>query len=175
LSISLFAFGNVAGRILWGQVHDRIGSRRTILAGNLLFIVSLMPLLIESLSSWSLLVIPVVGMLFGSCFVIYASTIVEIFGHRKFSRLYPFCFLAYGLAALIGPAFGGMIADKTGSFSFGIITGIVILAINLVLFFVGFGRHESSLCPGNNDDNFFAGNRKLIMQTDTGRARQTPN
>ena len=156
ISISLFAAGNITGRILWGQIHDRIGSRKTIIAGNFLFIISLLPLLSEDLSTWSLPAIPLIGMVFGSCFVIYASTIVEIFGHRKFAGLYPFCFLAYGFAALTGPALGGLIADQTGSFSYGIITGLVALAINLLLFAVGFGRTETSAQPDSPEESTVA-------------------
>ena len=156
ISISLFAAGNITGRILWGQIHDRIGSRKTIIAGNFLFIISLLPLLSEDLSTWSLPAIPLIGMVFGSCFVIYASTIVEIFGHRKFAGLYPFCFLAYGFAALTGPALGGLIADQTGSFSYGIITGLVALAIHLLLFAVGFGRTETSAQPDSPEESTVA-------------------
>ncbi len=57
-----------------------------------------------------------VGAGFGACFVVYASSVVELFGTRLFPQLYPICFLGYGLAALVGPSIGGWIADTTGSY-----------------------------------------------------------
>ncbi len=75
-----------------------------------------------------------VGGAFGGCFVLYASTIVEKYGVEKFSKLYPICFLAYGLAALIGPSLGGWLADKTGSYASGLYTSIGVLVVVGLLF-----------------------------------------
>jgi OFA family oxalate/formate antiporter-like MFS transporter len=79
-----------------------------------------------------------VGAGFGGCFVIFASTIVEEYQVKLFSHLYPICFLAYGLAALIGPSLGGWLADSTGSYVSGILTSIIILVLSLASFSIFF-------------------------------------
>ncbi|WP_029897755.1 MFS transporter [Desulfohalovibrio reitneri] len=116
LSISLFAMGNAAGRILWGQIHDRIGSRQAITFSLCFLGLCLLPLLTGAPGTMVLATVFLVGMGFGACFVVYASSVVELFGTRLFPKLYPVCFLGYGLAALVGPPVGGWIADTTGSY-----------------------------------------------------------
>ncbi|MEW6711575.1 MAG: MFS transporter [Candidatus Riflebacteria bacterium] len=128
LAISLFALGNIAGRIGWGQIHDRLGSRLTILGAKALLFVSILGLHTPGSEYLLLAAVVFTGAGFGGCFVIYASTIVEKFGVRLFSRLYPVCFLGYGAAALLGPWAGGWIADIYGSFS-----GAINLAMATVL------------------------------------------
>jgi OFA family oxalate/formate antiporter-like MFS transporter len=138
LSISLFALGNIAGRVLWGQVHDRAGSRKTILMSLGFFFVAMLLLNIKNLTWVSLLATPLIGAGFGGCFVVYASTVVDKFSVKLFPRLYPLCFLAYGLAALTGPSLGGWLADRSGSYSSAVITSLGILlaaAIIIAIFF----------------------------------------
>lgn len=127
LAISVFALGNALGRIGWGQVHDRIGTRRTIVLsqtflglGMLLFVLPPAPPLV-------LAAVLLTGAGFGGCFVVYASSIVDLFGMGLFPRLYPVCFLWYGLAALIGPPLGGMVADATGSYVTAIVMSVLLV------------------------------------------------
>lgn len=116
LSISLFAFGNAAGRILWGQVHDRLASRTTILLSLALLAAALVPLLFPLPVGVMLVAIACCGCGFGACFVVYAAAVVQRFGMELFPRLYPLCFLGYGLAGLVAPGLGGRMADATGSY-----------------------------------------------------------
>ncbi len=152
LSISLFAAGNVGGRILWGAVHDRLGSRKTILFSLLLLCFSLVLLLMNLPAPLLLLTVIAVGVGFGGCFVIYASSIAELYGMRLFPRLYPACFLFYGLAALTGPPLGGLISDLTGSYSRAIISAaaavILSVAVIEVLTFKKCVRRGDEFSPG---------------------------
>ncbi len=116
LSISLFALGNATGRILWGQIHDRFGSHLAIVFSLFFLGVCLLLLLAGAPGALVLASVFLVGVGFGACFVVYASSVVELFGTRLFPQLYPVCFLGYGLAALVGPSTGGWIADTTGSY-----------------------------------------------------------
>ena len=120
LAISVFALGNAIGRIGWGQVHDRVGSRLAIFLSlaflglsMLLFLLPPAPALVQAAVLFT-------GIGFGGCFVVYAASIVDQLGIDLFPRLYPICFLWYGLAALIGPPLGGIVADATGSYGISI-------------------------------------------------------
>jgi OFA family oxalate/formate antiporter-like MFS transporter len=138
LSISLFAVGNILGRVLWGQVHDRLQSRKAVLFSFVFFLVALFLLLLKGPTWMALASTTLVGGAFGGCFVLYASAIVEKYGVEKFSKLYPICFLAYGLAALVGPPLGGWLADRTGSYASGLYTsigGLVVVGLLFVIFF----------------------------------------
>lgn len=136
LSIPLFAAGNVAGRVLWGVIHDRLGSRKTVILSLGTLGASLV-LLAINLPGWAVL-LPVFlsGAGFGGCFVVYASSVAEIYGAELFPRLYPVCFLFYGLAALIGPPAGGFLFDASGSYAGGLALSIaaVIFAAAVVFF-----------------------------------------
>lgn len=126
-SISIFAIGNAAGRIIWGQVHDKIGSRKTILFSLLSLAIPMGLLLVAQNSTQYLWLFFFVGAGFGSSFIAYASSVVDYFSVDLFAKLYPICFLSYGLAALIGPKVGGAIADATGSYTPAIITSAAIV------------------------------------------------
>ena len=134
LSISIYAVGNVFGRIAWGQIHDKIGSRKTILCSLLSLTIPIGLLLLVEPNWQMLVVIFLIGAGFGSSFIAYASSVVDYFSVDLFAKIYPICFLSYGFAALIGPLVGGMIADSTGSFKPAIIvSGITVLAGFIIL------------------------------------------
>jgi len=138
LAVSLFAAGNAAGRIFWGQVHDRLRSRKTILLSLGFLGFTLLAYLLENAASAFLLfAVFFSGAGFGACFVVYASSIVEYFGVQNFPRLYPLCFLGYGLAGLAGPAIGGWIADTWKSYHPAVILSLLIVAAALLLIYLG--------------------------------------
>jgi MFS transporter, OFA family, oxalate/formate antiporter len=124
-AISIFALGNVVGRILWGEIYDLIGSKtiRFSLLISALAIVSfvfILPFYLFILNTF------VIGFAFGACFVIYATSIVNHYGVSLFPKLYPICFLAYGLSGLLAPSIGGIIDDKAGSYDLAIILSFVL-------------------------------------------------
>ena len=120
LAISLFAVGNASGRLAWGFVHDRIGSRLTILISLAALLLTLLALVATAMAGSPTAVpalIVLIGFGFGGCFVIYVSAISTLFGVDLVARLYPFCFICYGLAALVGPAAGGWLVDNFDSYT----------------------------------------------------------
>lgn len=138
LAISVFALGNAIGRIGWGQVHDRVGSRLAIFLSlaflglsMLLFLLPPAPALVQAAVLFT-------GIGFGGCFVVYAASIVDQLGIDLFPRLYPICFLWYGLAALIGPSLGGIVADATGSYGISIAMSALLVLIAAPLMLVLF-------------------------------------
>lgn len=112
-AVSLFAVGNAAGRIGWGWLADRWDAR------------PLIPLMLAvgavSLSVWSctaggsagafLILVVLIAFFFGGCFVLFATQVTQRYGAESFPLIYPWVFLAYGLAALVGPMIGGWLYD----------------------------------------------------------------
>ncbi|ERP39232.1 MFS transporter [Chitinivibrio alkaliphilus] len=136
LSISLFAVGNTLGRLIWGGVHDRHKSRWTIRCSLGLLTVVLLAMSVlggPDMIRLQLLLIILAGFGFGACFVVYAATVVEIFGVASLPKMYPFVFMGYGAAALIAPAFGGWSADRTGSYTTGIVISAAVVAVAFFL------------------------------------------
>ncbi len=137
LGISIFAIGNAIGRIAWGQIHDKLGVRCTIVLSLSCLALSTLLLAFNLPAIVLLITVAVIGASFGACFVVYASSIVRIYGTHAFPCLYPICFLWYGLAGILGPTIGGKIADVTGSFNIGIFLSASIVFIALILNAVG--------------------------------------
>jgi len=133
LSVGLFALGNVLGRLGWGIFHDAFGSRRSILYSLIFFAIALGPLLLMVSPGFFLMVAFLCGFGFGACFVLYASSIIKFFGRDAFSRLYPICFLGYGLSGLISPGFGGWVALVSGSYRVSLLVSLLLLLVAFIV------------------------------------------
>ncbi len=133
LSVSVFAAGNALGRIAWGHAFDRLGYKSIPI--SLISFGFAAAILLLPLPEWAfLLIIGFLGFGFGANFVLYASALSRHFGTELFPRLYPLCFLAYGVAGLIGPAVGGFLTDKTNSYDLAIYICIaLVLGIGALL------------------------------------------
>lgn len=142
LAISIFALGNAMGRIGWGQVHDRLGSHLTILLSQAFLGLSMLLFLLPPVPALVQVAVLLTGIGFGGCFVVYAASIVDQLGIELFPRLYPICFLWYGLAALIGPPLGGIIADATGSYGISIAMSAMLVLITAPLTWILFQRKQ---------------------------------
>ena len=135
-SVALFAVGNAAGRIIWGYWFDRTGYKTIPLSLGSFGVT----LLVFSLAGkgWLFLSAAVfVGFNFGANFVVYASSLSAFFGEEAFPRLYPVCFLGYGVAGIAGPAAGGWLAENTGGYGLALVISMAILFIATVITIFG--------------------------------------
>lgn len=116
-AVGIFAMGNAAGRLVWGGLYDRL--RRWTLPLALAIQAALLTILGFACEPFAFAVVSgACGFLFGSAFVLYAADLASDFGPKAVSLIYPWVFLAYGLAGLVGPYVGGKIFDVTGSYTF---------------------------------------------------------
>jgi OFA family oxalate/formate antiporter-like MFS transporter len=126
--VSFFAMGNAVGRILWGVLFDRM-HYKTIPSLLVFFCLGLVGLFVSGHAMLFSLTAILLGFGFGGNFVIYASALSKYFGVEAFPRLYPLCFLGYGLAGITGPAIGGYLADVIGSYTTSLILSIGLTAV----------------------------------------------
>lgn len=125
LAVAGFAAGNAVGRIVWGLMHDHLGSRLVPVSMGFLGLVLLG--LLDSGEAWRFIAASMVaGFGFGSCFVIYAAETAAIFGVSQVPRIYPKIFLAYGLAGITGPLLGGWLYDVSGSYLWPVLTAALV-------------------------------------------------
>ncbi len=128
-AIGGFAVGNVAGRVVWGWLYDRIGYR-TIPAALVLLCLAIGALLATGFSPAAFIAAgSLVGFGFGACFVLYAAHVAVIHGVEHVGRLYPFLFLSYGLAGIAGPFLGGLLHDWTGRYSAALALAALVAAL----------------------------------------------
>ncbi|MBN1176272.1 MAG: MFS transporter [Dehalococcoidales bacterium] len=117
MAIVVVSVGNAVGRILWGQIYDRIGGKRSVLFA--LALMALLILLLPVVVSVNVLFLAqclVIGLVYGANFVLYASDVSEIYGVNQLGSIYPIVSLAYGIAGIIGPPIGGWLFDVTSNY-----------------------------------------------------------
>lgn len=128
-AIGGFAAGNVAGRIVWGWLYDRIGYR-TIPAALVLLCLAIGGLLAAGRSPAAFIAAgSLVGFGFGACFVLYAAQVAATHGVDQVGRLYPFLFLSYGIAGIAGPFLGGLLHDWTDRYSASLALAALVAAL----------------------------------------------
>jgi MFS transporter, OFA family, oxalate/formate antiporter len=126
-AVAGFAAGNAMGRIVWGSLHDRFGSRLVPVSMGFLGFVLLG--LLDSGVAWRFVGASLVaGFGFGSCFVLYAAEAAAVFGVGRVPRVYPRIFLAYGFAGITGPLLGGWLYDVTGAYIWPVLTAALVAA-----------------------------------------------
>jgi len=137
LAISIYALGNMLGRVFWGGLADKVGVDNSLLFS---FIILASSVLLISLSVHNelfiLLTILGVGLGFSSNFVLFPAKTSQLFGMANFGSVYPYVFLAYGLAGITGPLIAGFLFDFMGSYQVAIYisTAIVLLGISFYWF-----------------------------------------
>lgn len=133
IAISLFSVWNTIGRISWGILYDKFKST-TIPISQLTLALSCLLFLFSYSTVILYISVSLLGFSFGANFVIYAGNIADSYGSKNFPKIYPICFLAYGFAGLLGPAFGGFFSEKTGSYNPSlIISSILLLASAMII------------------------------------------
>jgi OFA family oxalate/formate antiporter-like MFS transporter len=128
-AIGGLAVGNVAGRVIWGWLYDRIGYR-TIPAALVLLCLAIGGMIAAVYSPTAFLAAgSLIGFGFGACFVLFAAQVAATHGVDQVGRLYPFLFLSYGVAGVAGPLLGGLLHDWTGHYSASLIMGALVAAL----------------------------------------------
>jgi len=112
-AVMLFAITNAAGRILWGLFYDWRGSRVITLC-MLLFLIGAAGMTLFQSGPAFYPSVAVIAFAFGGCFVLFAARVVDLFGAWRFSEIYPFVFLGYGIAGLVGAPVGGWLLHFSG-------------------------------------------------------------
>lgn len=132
-AVGVLALGNSLGRLFWGWMNDLWGR------WTLPVCLAMMSAVLGALMVWAdvqaifFSALFLVGLGFGGNLVLYAVKAEEIFGTGSIARIYPFIFLGYGIAAVVGPPFGGWLYDQYDSY--GVVFGLAAVSalVGLVL------------------------------------------
>ncbi|MDZ4121418.1 MAG: MFS transporter [Candidatus Cloacimonadaceae bacterium] len=123
--LTLFAVSNFAGRLIWGAVSDYIGSKLCIILALTLQAVSIYYIGFTLLPKFAFLIFSaLIGFGFGANFVLFVKETSKAFGHQNLGYVYPYVFLGFAAAVIVGPLLSGTIFDFTGNYSS--ISGIAI-------------------------------------------------
>ncbi len=138
LAVGLFSVGNASGRILTGAIPLKRYKEVTI---AVMLSFALLLFLTGSASSVFYIYVTtlLIGLHFGSFFVLFPMSVIKQFGLTQFNKIYPYVFVAYGIAAAVSATLGGALYDLLGTPKLSLliaslieIIGAVILGVTLL-------------------------------------------
>ena len=110
-----YAIFNGIGRIVWGIIADKIGTKKSLMA--MFSFQALMMALIFGMggNEYTLYVAAaLIGFNFGGNFSLFPTTTAEFFGSKTVGQNYGFVFTAYGVGGVVGPMMAGYFKDSAG-------------------------------------------------------------
>lgn len=118
LGVTVFAVSNFLGRVGWGYLSDYLGASRSIFLALTLQGIAILLLGNSNLNGeLYLLCSALIGFGFGGNFVLFARETAQIFRAERLGVIYPYVFLGYALAGILGPWVGGSLFDAYGNFA----------------------------------------------------------
>jgi len=132
-AVFFLGLANTGGRFLWGAISDRIGRYPTLIT---MYAVTIGGLLILSFAiSLSLVIIGLiaVGLCFGGFLGVYPSICAESFGTKHLGMNYGVLFIAFGVAAFVGPQIAATIRVATGIYTSAFIATIIMSASAILI------------------------------------------
>jgi MFS family permease len=133
--LSVASLASLSGKIICGLVADRVGAKRTLVAGLALQAVAVsLYLFTRELASFYAVAL-VFGFAYGGVMPLYAILVREYFGARIMGSIFGAVAFTSTLGMALGPMAGGWLYDAFGSYfwlfigSFGIGLGAVAIAL----------------------------------------------
>ncbi len=128
---------NGAGRIVWGQVSDRIGRKKALLSMFLFQGITMVVFFYTTTNPYIFyMVAALIGFNFGGNFALFPAACADSFGARNLGLNYGFVFTAYGIGGTVGPILAGAVQDAGMSFLYAFIPAAIMCFIAAALAFV---------------------------------------
>jgi MFS family permease len=133
--LSAASLASLSGKIVCGLVADRVGAKRTLVAGLVLQALAVSLYLFARELAGFYAVALVFGFAYGGVMPLYAILVREYFGARIMGTVFGAVAFASTLGMALGPVAGGWLYDAFGSYlwlflgSFGIGLGAVAIAL----------------------------------------------
>ena len=120
-AMAWYAILNGLGRIVWGAVSDKIGRRIALVLMCGMQAVMMLSFYRVGCTSLGLIIgACVIGFNFGGNFALFPAMTADLFGNKNVGSNYPWVFLAYGIAGILGPQVAGMFKDQAAATGAGI-------------------------------------------------------
>jgi OFA family oxalate/formate antiporter-like MFS transporter len=135
--VMTFAVFNTMGRVLGGVLSDKMGRINALLMVFLVQAVNMFAFSFLNTIPTLAIGIAVAGLAYGALFALFPATTADFFGIKNLGVNYGFIFTSWGIAGIIGPILGGMVADLTGTYSASyLVAGIMLLIGALIVKFI---------------------------------------
>ncbi|MFO7618735.1 MAG: OFA family MFS transporter [Thermoplasmata archaeon] len=128
---------NGAGRIVWGQVSDKIGRKNALIA-MFLFQGAMMAFFFYTTGSEYLfyIVAALIGFNFGGNFALFPAATADSFGSDTVGINYGYVFTSYGIGGIAGPFIAGAVQDAGLAFTYAFLPAALLCFIAAGLAFL---------------------------------------
>lgn len=140
-AVGLFSIGNASGRIMTGALPLKRYLLTIIMVMTTFALLLFMAGNLTSLPLIYLMTL-LIGLHFGSFFVLFPMAVIGEFGTKLFTSIYPFVFVAYGIAAAVSATLGGALYDLLGTPQLSLVIAGIIELIGAVLLGITLFRQE---------------------------------
>lgn len=134
LLVVILSVFNALGRVLGGVLSDKTGRTRAMLLVFLIQAANMaafawftsIPLLIAGAA--------IAGLAYGALFALFPATTADYFGLKNMGVNYGLVFTGWGVAGIIGPILGGIVADSTGTYriSFWVAAAMLLIGAAII-------------------------------------------
>ncbi len=133
LLVVILAVFNFFGRIMGGVLSDKVGRTRALLLVFLIQAVNMFAFSFYTEISTLIAGSALAGLAYGALFALFPAATADLFGLKNLGVNYGLVFTGWGVAGIIGPIVGGLVADATGSYNISYVTSAVMLVIGALL------------------------------------------
>jgi OFA family oxalate/formate antiporter-like MFS transporter len=133
LLVVILSIFNALGRLGAGVLSDKVGRTRAMMLVFMLQALNMFLFAFYTTIPWLILGSAIAGLAYGAVFSLFPTTTAEYFGMKNLGVNYGLIFTGWGVAGVIGPMLGGMVADKTGAYGYGYLVAAVFLVIATLL------------------------------------------
>ncbi len=143
----LMGFMSSLGRIVFGTISDWIGRES---AATLSFActaagtIALLLLEVRPHAGWLYAYALLFGLGFGARGPIITALAAELFAGRRFGAIYGLMNLGNGVGGALGPLFGGVVHDLTGSYRLAFLTAVGFAGVAAACFWIARPRQTGS-------------------------------
>lgn len=136
VGVSVFAIANFVGRLVWGNLSDYLGASICIFFALLIQSIAIFYLGFLDLNSLSYLVLSaLIGFGFGGNFVLFAKKTSQTYSVERLGLVYPYVFLGYAIAGIIGPISGGIFYNYFNNYDIASYLASFMSLIGAIIFF----------------------------------------
>jgi OFA family oxalate/formate antiporter-like MFS transporter len=135
LAATLSPIANGGSRVFWGWASDRLGRESTMVLTFTLQAICLFLVVAVGQRSGAWFVGSLVAVYFtwGQIYSLFPATSGDYFGSRHATSNYAVLYTAKGVAAIIGPWVGALIAEKSGGWALGFYGSAIMAMIAAVM------------------------------------------
>jgi MFS family permease len=124
---------SIAGRIILGNIGDRMGNRKAYAISFMLMLIAYL-LLLQANEMWKLYIFAVVfGLAWGGSMAQHAPIVATFFGLSSHGLIFGLVGTGFTIGAALGPVIAGYIFDVTNRYQVAFIVTAVITLIGLII------------------------------------------